>query len=350
MAQATSSKSGEGRSAFHCAARVILASSIVCATGFAYAQTPAPNRKLPAKPPAVVERPADAIALQPTPAAENSEIVAKVGARNITVDEVRAFVATLGAREQAAIAHDPALLSQAVRAMLANQLVLKEALDKQWDQQPTIAAQLEQIRKNAIVESYLQAASNPPAGFPDDATIEKAYEANKEAFLAPRQYRIAQIFVALAKDADKSAEDRAKRKLNEIEAQLQQPGADYGAVAKSASEDSESAARAGEIGWVAEGQIKPEIKTVVLGLAVNAVGDPIRLDDGWHIIKLLDTKAAYTRPLMEVRDTLVQRLREQSAEANRRAYLAKVLEQNGPAINEIALSKAFEAAIPTGAK
>lgn len=350
MAQPTSNKISGGRSTFLRAARLVFASSVVCAAGLAFAQAPTPERKPPPKPPAAIARPTDAAVPQPTPAAGSSEIVAKIGARSITVDEVRAFVATLGAREQAAIAHDPALLSQAVRAMLANQLVLKEALDKQWDQQPAVAAQLEQLRKNAIVESYLQAASNPPAEFPNDAEVEKAYEANKAAFLAPRQYRIAQIFVALAKDADKSAEDRAKKKLNDIEAQLQQPGADYGAVAKTASEDGESAARAGEIGWVAEGQIKPEIKTVVMGLAVNAVGDPVRLDDGWHIIKLLDTKAAYTRPLMEVRDTLVQRLREQSADANRRAYLAKILEQNAPAINEIALSKAFEGAAPAVAK
>jgi peptidylprolyl isomerase len=359
MAQPKSNKSGARRSAFLRAARAILAGSVVCAAGFAFAETPAPDRKPAPRPPAAIVRPADAVVPQATPAAivpqatptaANSEIVAKLGARNITVDEVRAFVATLGAREQAAIARDPALLSQAVRAMLANQLVLKEALEKQWDQQPAVAAQLDQVRKNAIVESYLQAASAPPAEFPNDAEIEKAYEANKTAFLAPRQYRIAQIFVALAKDADKSAEDRARKKLNDIQAQLQQSGADFGAVAKSASEDSQSAARAGEIGWVAEGQIKPEIQTLVVGLAVNAVGEPIKLDDGWHIIKLLDTKAAYTRPLAEVRDALAQQLRAQSAEANRRAYLAKMLEQNPPAINEIALSKLFEGATPAGAK
>jgi peptidylprolyl isomerase len=79
-----------------------------------------------------------------------------------------------------------------------------------------------------------------------------------------------------------------------------------------------------------------------MGLANGAVSDPIRLDDGWHIIRLIDTKAAYTRQLAEVRDQLAQRIREERASANRRAYLAKLIEQSPPVINELALSHLLE--------
>ncbi len=65
----------------------------------------------------------------------------------------------------------------------------------------------------------------------------------------------------------------------------------------------------------------------------------MKLDDGWHIIKLLDTKPAYTRPLSEVRDAIVQQLRAGRGAENRKAYLAKLLQQNPPAVDELALSK-----------
>ncbi len=78
------------------------------------------------------------------------------------------------------------------------------------------------------------------------------------------------------------------------------------------------------------------------GLTKSGVSDPIRLDDGWYIIKLLDTEASHTRSLSEVRDMLVERIRAERADANRRAYLAGLLKQSPPVVNEIALSKVFE--------
>jgi peptidylprolyl isomerase len=72
------------------------------------------------------------------------------------------------------------------------------------------------------------------------------------------------------------------------------------------------------------------------------VTDPIRLEDGWHVLKLLDTEAAHSRPLAEVRDALVQRMRAERIEANRRAYVAELLKQSPPVVNEIALSRLLE--------
>src|SRR5262245_24151454 len=40
----------------------------------------------------------------------SDDVVARVGNANISADELRAYVAALGAREQAALAKDPALL------------------------------------------------------------------------------------------------------------------------------------------------------------------------------------------------------------------------------------------------
>jgi parvulin-like peptidyl-prolyl isomerase len=311
----------------------------------------------PASPPAraaapKAARPAVAAPAAPAPAAKaappQEDVVARVGAVDVTADKVRAFIATLGAREQTAVIRDPALLSQAVRLMLANEIVLKEATDKKWDEKPAVAVQLERLRSSAIVETYLQAASMPAADFPGEADIEKAYEASKSAFLVPRQFQLAQIFVTLAKDADKNTEDAAKKKLADVQAKLKQPGFDFSAIATASSDDKESAPRGGEIGWISEPQLRPELKPQVMGLAKNSVTEAIKLDDGWHVLKLIDTKAAYTRPLNEVHDAIAQQLRSQRADANRRAYLAKVLELNPPAINEIALSKVFSAASQAG--
>lgn len=312
------------------------------------AKKAAPATQAPARSERPTAAPTPAVQTQ-TPAVQTSarqssdEVVARAAGIDIKADEVRAIIARLGQQEQAAVARDPALLGQVIRATLASQLVLNEALAKKWDREPNVVAQVERARENVIVESYLRSVTAVPEGFPSDADLQSVYDANQTGFLVPRQFHIAQIFVALAKDADKASEDKARRKVEEIQKTLNARTADFAAIAKAESEVRDGAERGGEIGWLTEAQIRPEIRAQVLGLAKGAVGEPVRLDDGWHILKLLDTQAARTRPLADVRDALVQRLRAERAEANRRAYLAEVLKRNPAAINELALSKLLEA-------
>ena len=133
-------------------------------------------------------------------AAENS-VLARIGETEVQIEEVRSSIGNLDSREQAAVARDPALLNQAVRALLVQRAVLQEALAKQWDRQPEVAAQLTRVRENAIVESYLQSVSKTPESFPSDAEVQSAYDTNNAALLVPRQFRLAQIFIAAPEES-----------------------------------------------------------------------------------------------------------------------------------------------------
>jgi peptidylprolyl isomerase len=310
----------------------------------AIAQTPpAPQRPAQAvakpKPAAPVAAPQPTGATQgAAPAKSGDDVIARVGSTNISADQIRAYVASLGPRERAAFVQDPSLLSQAVRLMLANRLVLQEVVTKKWDQQPSISEQLDRVRESAVVELYLQQVSNPPASFPSDDDLQKVYDANRASFLMPRQFELAQIFVPVAKDADKATEDKAKKAVEELQRKLKAPGGDFAVLANETSEARNGEKNGGALGWLAEPQIRPEIRSQVMELAKNAIAEPIKLDDGWHIIKLLDTKASYTRTLPEVREVLVQQMRSERAALLRRAYIAELLKQNPPVINELALS------------
>jgi peptidylprolyl isomerase len=268
----------------------------------------------------------------------DGDVVARVGSSNVSAAEVRTYISALGAREQAALAQDPAQLSQVVRMLLANRLVLQELTAKKWDRQAKIVEQIERVRENALVEIYLQSVSSPPDGFPSDDDLQKTYDANRAALLMPRQFQLAQIFVAIPKDADKAAEDKAKKSLGDIQARLKLPGADFTAIAQTENDAKDG----GDLGWLAETQIRPEIRAQLVGLAKNAVSEPVRLDDGWHILKLIDTKASYTRTLPEVREQLVQQMRSERATAMRRAYIAELLKQYPPILNELALSSLLD--------
>jgi len=123
---------------------------------------------------------------------------------------------------------------------------------------------------------------------------------------------------------------------------LRQPECDFAVLAKAQSEEPESAARGGEIGWLPESRIQPEIRLRVLGQAKDVVSEPIRLEDGWHIIKVLDVKEAYTAPLAEIREQLATQMRTERAKTERQNYLAHLLQKSPISVNELAVSTVLE--------
>ncbi len=271
--------------------------------------------------------------------AAGEAVLARVGGTELKAEELRASLANLDPNTRSALARDPALLNQVVRAMLIQRLVLQQALAKQWDQRPEVIALVEQTRQNTIVDHYLDTVSAPPKDFPSEIEVRKAYDTNKAALLVPKQYRLAQIFIGLPANADKATTDKARARLDTVRNNLRQSGADFAAVARAESDEKTSAERDGEIGWMTEAQIQPEIRPSVVGLAKGAISEPIQLADGWHILKTLDTKEAYTPTFEAVRSQLEQQLRAQRAKADRAAYVATLLKENPVAINELALTE-----------
>lgn len=282
-----------------------------------------------------------AVAVSAAPA-DNSAPVARVGGAAVSAAEIRDALHNLDANTQAALARDPSSLSQVVRAILTQRLVLQEALAKKWDKDPAAAGQIERARDNAVVETYLQSVSQPPASYPSDTEIQAAYNANKSALQMPRQYRLAQIFIKAAKTADADTAAKAQVKLDAIRKRLRQPAADFATVARAESDEPQSAAQGGEIGWVPENRIQPEIRTQLGSLAKGSVSDPVRMDDGWHILKVLEVKEPYTPALAEVRSQLAQRMRQEQTRANSQQYVTKLLQQSPVELNELELSKVLK--------
>jgi len=85
------------------------------------------------------------------------------------------------------------------------------------------------------------------------------------------------------------SEADARQKLEQLRARILK-GEDFGAVAKSTSEDS-SASKGGDLGWVAPGDTVPEFERAMNGLKENEVSQPIRSPFGWHLVQVLERRS-----------------------------------------------------------
>lgn len=296
--------------------------------------------------PAFVSAPGEAA----SPAAGGSPgaVVARSGP--VTVDEaaVREMLESAEPRTRARLADDPALLNQFIRGRIARIAILAEAKAKKWDQTPDVVRKIEQARNDVIVDTFIVASAKPDAAFPSEAELQSAYEANRSKFVLARQYRLAQIFLLLPLDAPKDDDERTRKRLGEMMQQIRAGKADFADLARKNSQDTTSAGRGGELDWIGEDRLLPQMCESVSGLEKGGITEPVRTPDGWHLLKLLDTKPATLAPLAEVREQLTVLLRQQKAQENANAFIAEFLKRNPVQIDEIALSKLVQKQEGTG--
>jgi len=174
-----------------------------------------------------------------------------------------------------------------------------------------------------------------------DQEVSEFYNANKAQFnVVEPTYHLAQIKVTPRKDPqlrnrkndDATDEAQAQRKIKMLMDRLN-TGADFASLAMDYSEDVNSAANGGDLGFVPESglnnpQIDPALKKTVLSLKPGQVSQPIEARDqdgkGYHILKLISRESPGQRAISEpqVQQNIRDTLRSRKEQLLRAAYLA----------------------------
>lgn len=265
-------------------------------------------------------------------AAGQPAVVGKLGDIELKTSDVRESIAGLEASREAALTKDPAALNQYVKALLVQRYILQQAQEQQLDQDPAVIAQLVRARETALAEAYLQKNAAPGPDYPSEQELTAAYEGAKDKLLVPKSWHLAQIFIAAGKDG-------AEARLAEVTKKLKAKNADFAAIARTSSEEPASAAQGGDIGWLTEAQIQPEIRQHITSLKPGGFTPPIQLKDGWHILALTDAREPYTPTLDQIREPFTARLRAEKAQYNRQQFIARIIQDHPPAINEVELGQ-----------
>jgi hypothetical protein len=279
--------------------------------------------------------------IAPLHAAGDKTVVAKVGDAEVYAEDIRGWLEGLEAAQAEAAKQQPSLLTDAVRTLLIQRLVLQEADEKKWADRPEVAAKIERQRASIVAESYLRSITAPPADFPTEEQLKKAYDAAGDALNVKRRLKLAQIFIATPAAAKDKAAKEAE--VAEVKKKLAAPSADFAAIARAHSEEASTAGKGGEIGWLDENLIEEGIRGEVSKLSKGGVTPAISLKDGWHFVKVVDREEPRKLTFEEVKPRLAERLREQQAQAASQEYVAKLLRDHPVVINEIELPKVLSA-------
>ena len=181
------------------------------------------------------------------------------------------------------------IFSQIIQ-QLVNEELLSQNVEK--ENQLTLLA-LEHEERSA---KAAQMVSKILKNFPNDELVASAYKNLTNQFKGSLEYNASHILV--------KEEDQAKTILKELE-----EGKEFEILAKEHS-IGPTGKNGGNLNWFDLSAMVPEFSTALMVLSEGDISQPVKTEFGWHLIKLNKTREKQTPELKEVRDQLVQNLRQ----------------------------------------
>ncbi|WP_275695619.1 peptidylprolyl isomerase [Ferdinandcohnia quinoae] len=146
-----------------------------------------------------------------------------------------------------------------------------------------------------------------------DDEIKTYFEENKDSFATPEQVKASHILVE-----DEETAKEVKKKLDE--------GANFEDLAKEYSTDS-SAESGGDLGYFSAGDMVEEFEKAAFSMKIDDISNPVKTENGYHIIKVTDKKAATAANYEDSKDTIKETIYDQKINDEYSTWLTEKMEE-----------------------
>ena len=123
-----------------------------------------------------------------------------------------------------------------------------------------------------------------------DDEMKKFYAENAEKFQGDEQRRASHILIGFGVSATPQAKQEARKKAEEVLAEVKKNPKNFEALAKKYSQDPGSAEKGGDLGVFGRGAMVKPFEDAVFSMSPGAVSDLVESEFGYHIIKLTEIK------------------------------------------------------------
>lgn len=152
--------------------------------------------------------------------------------------------------------------------------------------------------------------SDIPAIAPNEADVLAQYEKTKASFLQTEQRLASHILFELAADAPAEAQKAALAKAEEVLKEARAEGAKFDELARKHSNDVGSAEQGGDLGWLPKGATEAAFDTALFAMKAGEISEPIKTEQGYHLIQLREVQAERTKTFEEAKAELTAQLTE----------------------------------------
>jgi peptidyl-prolyl cis-trans isomerase C len=246
---------------------------------------------------------------QPAAAGKSAQpdpVLARVNGHEIKGSEVMALIRRLPeqSREVPMEKLVPAMVDTLINTQLIQEAADKEHLQDDPEVKQRLAAAEEEIVRQVYVERLVSMDLT-------DAKLHAAYEEYIKTMPPQEEVDAKHILV--------KTEDEAKKIITQLER-----GTDFNRLAKEKSIDPAGKDNGGDLGWFTKDQMVPEFANAAFALKKGQfTKTPVKTRFGWHIIKLVDRRAAPPPSFDDVKRQLAMRVQGEAIGERVKALRAK---------------------------
>ncbi len=137
-----------------------------------------------------------------------------------------------------------------------------------------------------------------------DDDLRTYYSENVARFQLQNRAKVRRIMFNTLGKTDAEVEE-IRRKAETVLQQARKPGAKFDDLARQHSEDANSKAKGGDIGWIVPQQTEPDFERAAFSLPKGAISDLVKTKIGFDILQVEEREQARTQPLEEVRASIL---------------------------------------------
>ncbi|MCK4628136.1 MAG: peptidylprolyl isomerase [Sedimentisphaerales bacterium] len=151
---------------------------------------------------------------------------------------------------------------------------------------------------------------------PSEQDVREYYKQNSKRFINPETIRVSHIVKQPTSESDVG---KIQEQMQQILAQLREK-ANFAELAQQHSDCPENG---GDLGYFARGQMVQEFEDIVFNLEPGEISNIFQTDFGYHIAKLIDRRPPSPCTLAEVRDSIIEELKQQQSQKSIEDFVDK---------------------------
>jgi peptidyl-prolyl cis-trans isomerase SurA len=188
----------------------------------------------------------------------------------------------------------------------------------------TVESYKKSLKKQILELNVVNTAVRSRVQVSDDE-VKTYYQQNARQLNGQSSSHLRQILIAVPPDASDGEVERLRKKAAHIAEDARAGGGkNFGELAKKYSDDDLTKGEGGDLGEVGPGVLQDALDQAVAGMEANDVRGPIRTGRGWHVLQLVERKAAPMRPYDEVKEQIRKQLYDQQVEKASQAWIREL--------------------------
>lgn len=222
------------------------------------------------------------------------------------------------------------------RERIAQQVLLRKTVDEAVKSKMVPPSEDETRAYFSKIQNYIDSKStDTPKGMDEEEGMALREVAGQIKALSSERVRVQRVLIRLSPGHSENEKKRAHKTAEAVKKRLD-AGDDFALVAKEDSEDPESAARGGDLGYVLRGVAPPELEKAAFALGVGDTSGPIYTESGYNIIRVTEKRAAEKPEYEKFKDELANFLGGASMQKKLEAFVKSLrdkatIERNLPA-------------------